>query len=95
MPQPSYDDQVPILVSDGPYGPDPYQGPPEYDQEPYQDVPPVAPTPTPTPGGLRRWKTVKEVQLFNGNLVLDCPIPSKSYRMWMLRAAMSLPICHM
>ena len=28
-------------------------------------------------GGIRRWKTVKEVQLFNGNLVLDCPIPPR------------------
>jgi chitin synthase len=26
---------------------------------------------------IRRWKTVKEVQLFNGNLVLDCPIPPR------------------
>jgi chitin synthase len=74
-PQPSYhDDQVPILQPDGTYGPDPYQGS-EYDQEPYQDVPEAAPTPA--PGGIRRWKTVKEVQLFDGNLVLDCPIPSK------------------
>lgn len=28
-------------------------------------------------GGIRRWKTVKEVQLFNGNLVLDCPVPPR------------------
>jgi chitin synthase len=26
---------------------------------------------------IRRWKTVKEVQLFNGNLVLDCPVPPR------------------
>ena len=41
------------------------------------DAPPPASTPTPKPGGIRRWKTVKQVQLFNGNLVLDCPIPPK------------------
>ncbi|KAG5929096.1 Chitin synthase, class 3 [Claviceps sorghi] len=30
----------------------------------------------PTPGrGIRRWKTVKPVKLYNGNLVLDCPVP--------------------
>lgn len=37
---------------------------------------PVGSTPTPGPG-LRRWKTVKKVELFNGNLVLDCPVPKK------------------
>ncbi|KAG6002949.1 Chitin synthase, class 3 [Claviceps maximensis] len=26
-------------------------------------------------GGLRRWKTVKPVKLYNGNLILDCPVP--------------------
>ncbi|KAK7529271.1 chitin synthase I [Phyllosticta citribraziliensis] len=35
------------------------------------------PKPTPSPAPIRRWKTVKEVQLFNGNLVLDCPIPPR------------------
>jgi chitin synthase len=28
-------------------------------------------------GGLKRSKTVKPVQLFHGNLVLDCPVPPK------------------
>ncbi|RKF65274.1 Chitin synthase C, partial [Golovinomyces cichoracearum] len=43
----------------------------------YKDVKvPPASTPSPVPA-LRRYKTVKEVQLFNGNLVLDCPIPPK------------------
>ncbi|KAK2068550.1 hypothetical protein P8C59_003184 [Phyllachora maydis] len=28
-------------------------------------------------GGIRRWKTVKQVLLYRGNLVLDCPIPPK------------------
>lgn len=26
-------------------------------------------------GGIRRWKTVKKVALYHGNLVLDCPVP--------------------
>lgn len=26
-------------------------------------------------GGLKRWKTVKQVLLYRGNLVLDCPVP--------------------
>lgn len=28
-------------------------------------------------GGLKRWKTVKQVLLYRGNLVLDCPIPPR------------------
>lgn len=28
-------------------------------------------------GGLKRWKTVKRVPLYMGNLVLDCPVPPK------------------
>jgi len=60
------DDNRPILQApDEPYGPDP---------DSYEDDPGQEPTPPPG-GGVRRWKTVKEVQLFNGNLVLDCPIP--------------------
>lgn len=61
--QPSYDDQVPILGAVDPY---------PYDDQQYNDGETVVPTPSPAP--IRRWKTVKEVQLFNGNLVLDCPI---------------------
>ncbi|CAD6500616.1 BgTH12-06326 [Blumeria graminis f. sp. triticale] len=59
------DDRVPILQNDAGYG---------------QDYPEnkEAPGTTPSPGpALRRYKTVKEVQLFDGNLVLDCPIPPK------------------
>ncbi|OJJ33817.1 hypothetical protein ASPWEDRAFT_112950 [Aspergillus wentii DTO 134E9] len=67
------DDRVPILHQpENPFGPDPYGD--EYAED-YQDDPTIAPTPSPAP--LRRWKTVKEVQLFNGNLVLDCPIAPK------------------
>ncbi|KAJ5198069.1 chitin synthase I [Penicillium cinerascens] len=69
-PEPSqtpYDDNAPMLqVSENPFGPDPYNGD-------FQDEP----RPTPSPAPIRRWKTVKEVQLFNGNLVLDCPIAPK------------------
>ena len=68
-PQQYQDDNVPILQADSAYGPDPH------DLEAYQDEATVVPTPSPAP--IRRWKTVKEVQLFNGNLVLDCPVPPK------------------
>lgn len=55
-------DQPMLQPGENPFEPDPYT---EFQDEP-------APTPSPAP--IRRWKTVKEVQLFNGNLVLDCPI---------------------
>ncbi|KIW89623.1 chitin synthase 2 [Cladophialophora bantiana CBS 173.52] len=64
-------DNVPILQSEAAYGPDPHQEEMNYDG--YHDE--ARPTPSPAP--IRRWKTVKEVQLFNGNLVLDCPVPPK------------------
>ena len=55
------------------FGPDPHDlgGPPQEpeDLEAGYNDPPAAP--------IRRWKTVREVQLFNGNLVLDCPIPPR------------------
>jgi chitin synthase len=72
--QPYYDenDHVPILGPDSSYGPDPHS-PVGYGPQ-YDGV--LHPEPAPTPA-IRRWKTVKEVQLFNGNLVLDCPIPPK------------------
>ena len=63
-------DELPILQPSNPYGPDPQT---EYRHNP---VPQGMET-TPSPAPIRRWKTVKEVQLFNGNLVLDCPIPPK------------------
>ncbi|KAI9712210.1 MAG: hypothetical protein M1812_006945 [Candelaria pacifica] len=68
-------DVQPILQPDNPYGPDPHQ-PIGYDEEEgYHDRPEV--DVTPGPARIRRWGTVKEVQLFNGNLILDCPIPPK------------------
>ncbi len=68
-------DAAPILQPDNPYGPDPHTQP-EYHDEPQIDHLETN-IPNPSPVGVRRWKTVKEVQLFNGNLVLDCPIPPK------------------
>lgn len=67
-------DNRPMLQPDNAYGPDPaHPINPSMDQGEYFD----APKPTPSPAPIRRWKTVKEVQLFNGNLVLDCPIPPR------------------
>jgi len=65
-------DTAPILQPDSAYGPDPHSQP-GLDFDGYHDEP----RPTPSPAPIRRWKTVKEVQLFNGNLVLDCPVPPK------------------
>ena len=62
------DDHAPILPPNDPYGPDPHA------QQDYHDDDRYTPTPAAVP---KRWKTVKEVQLFNGNLVLDCPVPPK------------------
>ncbi len=64
-------DTRPILQPDTSYGPDPHDA---TVQGGYEDMTPM---PTATPGPIRRWKTVKEVQLFNGNLVLDCPVPPR------------------
>ncbi|KAK4626685.1 Chitin synthase C [Fulvia fulva] len=70
-------DDRPILHPGASYGPDPHQvAPPTPDpgdmEAGYNDPPPP-----PANAAIRRWKTVKEVQLFNGNLVLDCPIPPR------------------
>ncbi|KEF62728.1 chitin synthase 2 [Exophiala aquamarina CBS 119918] len=65
-------DQVPILQPDSAYGPDPHSQPGMGEYDGYHDD-----RPTPSPAPIRRWKTVKEVQLFNGNLVLDCPVPPR------------------
>lgn len=63
-----HDDSRPIL-SNEPYGPDPHS---TTGYEPSFNG--SDPTPPPVQP-IKRWKTVKEVQLFEGNLVLDCPIP--------------------
>ncbi|OCL11207.1 glycosyltransferase family 2 protein [Glonium stellatum] len=71
------EDDRPMLQPDSAYGPDPHTIPTPHDLEPpiggYEDEP----HPTPSPAPIKRWKTVKEVQLFKGNLVLDCPIPPR------------------
>lgn len=41
--------------------------------DPYHDNP----QPPTNNNGIKRWKTVKQVLLYRGNLVLDCPIPPK------------------
>lgn len=75
-------DTRPMLQPDTSYGPDPYQTQPS----PVQEKPMEGgeymtadgrPAPTPSPAPVKRWKTVKEIQLFRGNLVLDCPIPPR------------------
>jgi len=78
---PYYDhdeDHRPILqAQDTGYGPDPHTAPGYSD---YDGAHGPEPSATPAPA-LKRYKTVKEVQLFNGNLVLDCPIPPKLLNM--------------
>lgn len=63
-------DNKPMLMENSAYGPDPHQTADDMEAGPH-----VPPQPTNPP--IRRWKTVKEVQLFNGNLVLDCPVPPR------------------
>jgi chitin synthase len=67
-------DHRPILAPGNSFGPDPHDA--------HQDLGDVEagyndPPPPPANSAIRRWKTVKEVQLFNGNLVLDCPVPPR------------------
>ncbi|KAJ4420562.1 Chitin synthase, class 2 [Neurospora sp. IMI 360204] len=59
-----HDDQRPMLMhTDSQVGQsDPYHDEP---QQPTNNAP------------IKRWKTVKQVLLYRGNLVLDCPIPPK------------------
>lgn len=69
--QPGYelDDRRPMLAQNDPYAPG---GVP---QEPYADDP--RQHQMQQGGSLKRWKTVKQVLLYRGNLVLDCPVPPK------------------
>lgn len=72
------DDQQNLLHGSAPtaYGPDPTSLPTPMEHDYHDEA--LAPLPAPQPASqIRRWKTVKEVQLFNGNLVLDCPIPPR------------------
>ncbi|KAI2473120.1 glycosyltransferase family 2 protein [Annulohypoxylon bovei var. microspora] len=61
-----FNDQQPMLTQNDPYT----QGQP---QEPYTDDP----SRQHSVGGIKRWKTVKQVLLYRGNLVLDCPVPPR------------------
>ena len=76
--QPYYEenDHQPILGPDNAYGPNP-EAPLDYDDHGSKPEWAPHPEPTPTPQPIRRWKTVKEVALVEGNLVLDCPVPPK------------------
>lgn len=68
------DDRRPMIQGANAFGPDPHDAHDHgAEQGNYHDE--VRPTPSPAP--IKRWKTVKEVQLFKGNLVLDCPIPPR------------------
>ncbi|KAF2768575.1 CHS1 chitin synthase, class I [Teratosphaeria nubilosa] len=69
-------DTRPMLQPGTSYGPDPHDvgGPP---QNPDIEAGYADAQQRPAAAPIRRWKTVKEVQLFNGNLVLDCPIPPR------------------
>ncbi len=71
----SDDDHRPILQPDDPYGPDVHAPPAHLDVDGYDGATVTQQTPSPAP--IRRWRTVKQVQLFDGNLVLDCPVPPK------------------
>ncbi|PON28181.1 chitin synthase 3 [Trichoderma gamsii] len=55
-----YDDQRPMLSHNNSDHPLTQQ----------EETRPVTPQ-----GGIKRWKTVKQVLLYRGNLVLDCPVP--------------------
>ncbi|KAF2203157.1 hypothetical protein GQ43DRAFT_470221 [Delitschia confertaspora ATCC 74209] len=68
------DDRRPMIQVDDAYGPDPHADHEMPEQVGYDENMPI---PTPSPAPIKRWKTVKEVQLFKGNLVLDCPIPPR------------------
>ncbi len=64
-----YDDHRPMLThTDSQVGQsDPYHDDPHQAQQQQQQQ----------GAGIKRWKTVKQVLLYRGNLVLDCPIPPK------------------
>ncbi|KAF2871592.1 chitin synthase-domain-containing protein [Massariosphaeria phaeospora] len=68
------DDERPMIQTGTSYGPDPRNTDVNlHPDDPFHDEP----RPTPSPAPIKRWKTVKEVQLFKGNLVLDCPVPPR------------------
>ncbi|KAI1418316.1 glycosyltransferase family 2 protein [Hypoxylon sp. FL1857] len=60
-------DQRPMLTQNDSYTQSQPQEP--YHDDPYRQQQPAAP--------IKRWKTVKQVLLYKGNLVLDCPVPPR------------------
>lgn len=81
-------DSQPILQADNSYGPDPHLTSQMLEEEAAEEEAHMnggmeymdaegKPAPAPPAAPVRRWKTVKEVQLFQGNLVLDCPVPPR------------------
>ncbi|KAF3933152.1 hypothetical protein ABW19_dt0205948 [Dactylella cylindrospora] len=66
-----YDDSQPILSPGGGQAPG-LANYPEGQQDPGYFPPSQSPAPA-----IKRWKTVKKVELYHGNLVLDCPVPKK------------------
>ncbi|KAI1335390.1 glycosyltransferase family 2 protein [Xylariaceae sp. FL0016] len=62
-----YEDQRPMLAQNDSYAPG---GQPE----PYRDEPQHL---AQRGASIKRWKTVKQVLLYRGNLVLDCPVPPR------------------
>ena len=69
-------DSRPMLQPDNAYGPNPHAPSTPSHEDSYNDSYSDFPQKT-NPAPIRRWKTVKEVQLYNGNLVLDCPVPPR------------------
>ncbi|KAI0472823.1 glycosyltransferase family 2 protein [Xylariaceae sp. FL0804] len=59
-----FEDSRPMLAQNDSYA----QGQPQ--PEPYRDEPRAG-------APIKRWKTVKQVLLYRGNLVLDCPVPPR------------------
>ncbi|KAF2229336.1 glycosyltransferase family 2 protein [Viridothelium virens] len=69
-------DTRPMLPADNTYGPNPQQPQSPVHEDPYkQSYSDLSQQKNSQP--IRRWKTVKEVQLYNGNLILDCPVPPR------------------
>lgn len=71
--QDPFDDRNPMLAED--IAQEARQDPPLAVDQPYRDN--VSPHPMGGGGGIKRWKTVKQVLLYRGNLVLDCPVPPR------------------
>ncbi|PKS07734.1 hypothetical protein jhhlp_006342 [Lomentospora prolificans] len=65
-----YDDNRPMLGHQDSTLSEAYRDPVDYQPPQTQQQPQGG-------AGLKRWKTVKQVLLYRGNLVLDCPVPPR------------------